>query len=120
MRNLPPESGAVWQIYGTRALVSHVRAEHSGPASNNHPVKQIKTPGLYDLFSENLIWEKEFPASDGLRNDRSTNACRIGHQQIVVLGPEGDLQFFNLQTGKLDFVTPIKLNRADLQIQPRS
>ena len=129
-KRLPPQAGAVWQAYGTHLLVSNVRDAKSKPDQKTESDKdtksgkrrsvldrntRVKTLGLFDLFNEKLIWEKEFPASDGMRNDRSTIACRIGQERIVVLTPEGDLQFLNVQTGNIDFATPVKLDRADRQ-----
>ena len=129
-KHLPAELGSVWQTYGTCVLVSNVRETKSKSKKEAESAKnqkgdkrkskfdsskQVKTLGLYDLFGQKMIWEKEFPAGKGSSNEKSTVACRVGQERIAVLPPEGDLQFINVRTGDVDFTTPVKLDRAERQ-----
>ena len=129
IKKLPPAAGSVWQAYGTQVLVSNARysksadeledevkgkSEDEGGSKKRKP-QRVKTLGLYDLFSQKSIWEKEYPIREGARRTPTTLACRVGLDRIAVLPPGEKLQFIDVKSGKVVFATRVKLDRADRQ-----
>ena len=123
---VPGNVGSVWQAYGTQVLVSNARdskkpkSEEKGESTNGRSAKvqgtrRVKTLGLYDLFSQKLIWEHEFPIREGARRFPATLACRVGLDRIAVLPPGDELRFIDVKSGDVVFKTPLRLERADRQ-----
>ena len=130
-RKLPANAGSVWQAYGTKVLVSQSRfsddadsveerkdggkKSKNGGSGKTQRRQRVKTLGLYDLFSQKMIWEEEFPVQQGTYRSPSTLACRVGHDRIAVFPPGDELRFIDVMSGNVLFKTPIKLDRADRQ-----
>lgn len=123
IRNLPADVGSVWQAYGTQCLVSNISSSRNatrakvksqnGGSAKTLRSRRVKTLGLYDLFSQKMIWEKEYPARSGNRRSSATLACRVGHDRIAVLPPGDELEFVDVKSGRVLFKTAVKLDVAD-------
>lgn len=103
----------VWDSYGNRILVSNLTKEElrkpsrSGkrPGQEKPKSKPEKIIGLYDLISEEFVWQRQFPVS--------TIACRVGREGIALLPPGNKIEFVDLPTGKTTFQTKLNLSAKD-------
>lgn len=127
---LAEELGTIWQAYETKVLVSTLRpasdqgnvltAKEQGKERSKSKrkkkkpyIKMSKTLGLFDLVNNRLVWEHEYPARDEERMVRATLGCRVGQNRLAILEPNKDLKFINVQTGEVEFSTPIKISKSE-------
>ena len=123
--NLAPELGAIWTNQGNRLLLTQktkqpaqrpdrekqsalpAQSESNPPEQESfeeNPNLYRQTLGLFDLQTENFVWERQFPFS--------TKGYVIQNKKIAFLDPNGELEYLDLANGESLFRSTTGLTQS--------